>query len=289
VAGSVTVKASNSCGISSGYTFNVPITSVPDAATAITVPGQICSGQTVNLSTPAVTGATSYDWTITGTGWSGSSTTDAISLTAGTGTANIAVNGVNACGSGTPYASSATALTSPVAAYTLSAPSVAVSVNDSLTFAGTAAAGTTYTWDFGGGSASPGTGAGPQTVQWTTAGTKYVTLTLDNGGCTSAYTDSVVVVKSSGINTVATAIDALSIAPNPTSGQASILISMTAETSVSIVIYDMEGRLLETIYTGALGAGESTILFNTENITSGIYMVKVSSAASSIQKRFVKI
>lgn len=41
----------------------------------------------------------------------------------------------------------------------------------------------TYVWDFDGGTASPGTGAGPHSISWPTAGTKTVTLTLTVDGC----------------------------------------------------------------------------------------------------------
>lgn len=290
VNGSVTVKASNTCGTSSGYTFSVPISTVPNAAAGIIIPSPICSGQSENFIGHTITGATGYNWSVTGSGWIGASNTSTISLTPGPGSATLSVNGINTCGSGTGYTTTVTSLASPSAAFTLSNQSVAQSANVAVTFTGTAAGGTTYTWTFDGGNASPGTGAGPQSVTWATTGTKTVTLTLDNGGCTSVFTDTVQVTKVNGINTMAgTSIDAMSIAPNPASGQANILISMTTETSVSIAVYDMSGRMVGTIYNGALGAGENNIVFNTDNIVAGIYLVKVSDGRSSIQKRFVKL
>jgi gliding motility-associated-like protein len=42
-----------------------------------------------------------------------------------------------------------------------------------------------FTWDFDNGSATPGTGAGPQTVSWSTAGTKTVELIISENGCSS--------------------------------------------------------------------------------------------------------
>ncbi len=52
-------------------------------------------------------------------------------------------------------------------------------------FSGTGPAGTTYTWNFDGGTASPGSGAQNQSVVWNTAGNKTVTLTAVANGCTT--------------------------------------------------------------------------------------------------------
>jgi PKD repeat protein len=159
-----------------------------------------------------------------------------------------------------------------------------------VTFTGTAPTGTTYSWTFDGGIATPGTGAGPQSVVWTSLGTKTITVTLDNNGCTSTYTDTVQVTKLNGINNIGLdAIDAINIVPNPSSGQTTIIISMSTETNVTIAAYDMAGRLVSSIYNGEMAAGEKSITFNTENISAGIYLIKATDGRSFTQKRFVKL
>jgi PKD repeat protein len=201
------------------------------------------------------------------------------------------VNGVNTCGSGTATSlSNLPVVVSPAASFTESAHTANTGVNVSVTFTGTAPAGTTYTWSFDGGTATPGTGAGPQSVVWTSLGTKTVTLTLDNNGCSSTYTDTVQVSKNNGINTVGLdAIDAINVVPNPSSGQTNIIISMASETNITIAAYDMAGRLVSTIYSGDLGTGEKSIAFHSENISSGIYLIKATDGRSFVQKRFVKL
>ncbi|MEI6816611.1 MAG: T9SS type A sorting domain-containing protein [Bacteroidota bacterium] len=67
-------------------------------------PTSICSTNTsgVYYSVAAVAGATSYTWTVSGTGWTSvSSTTDSILITPGTGTGTITCTANNACGSNT--------------------------------------------------------------------------------------------------------------------------------------------------------------------------------------------
>jgi gliding motility-associated-like protein len=73
----------------------------------------------------------------------------------------------------------------PVASFT--APS-SICQGDAATVAytGTTSTGLTYTWDFGGGAATPGTGAGPHSVTWPSSGAKTISLTVQSAeGCVS--------------------------------------------------------------------------------------------------------
>ncbi len=55
-----------------------------------------------------------------------------------------------------------------------------------VTFTGEAPLDATFNWNFGGGTASPGTGFGPHTVTWTDAqANNEISLEIDNEGCTS--------------------------------------------------------------------------------------------------------
>ena len=81
----------------------------------------------------------------------------------------------------------------------------------------------------------------------------------------------------------------MNIVPNPAAGQANISIGLTEETSVSILVYDITGQLVATLYNGALSAGDHNIAFNTDSIVSGVYLVKVTDGKSSLMKRFVKL
>ncbi len=81
----------------------------------------------------------------------------------------------------------------PSAAFTASTP-VCVDANSTLTYTGGAAAGAVYDWNFGSGTANPGTGQGPQQVSWSTAGSQDVTLTVTENNCASEpVTQSVLV------------------------------------------------------------------------------------------------
>jgi hypothetical protein len=74
----------------------------PATPSAITGSTTICTGTTNNYSVPAVSGATSYTWTLPG-GWTGSSVTNSISTLAGSTSGSFVINVTanNPCGSST--------------------------------------------------------------------------------------------------------------------------------------------------------------------------------------------
>ncbi len=64
-------------------------------------------------------------------------------------------------------------------------PQICINSAATVTYTGTVVAGATYNWNFGGGTATPGTGIGPHTVTFATPGTKTVTLSVKKNACTS--------------------------------------------------------------------------------------------------------
>ncbi len=72
----------------------------------------------------------------------------------------------------------------PTATFTAT-PLSCINNNVTVSYTGSAGAGATYNWDFGGGTVVSGTGAGPYQVDYATPGAKTITLTVTENGCTS--------------------------------------------------------------------------------------------------------
>lgn len=72
----------------------------------------------------------------------------------------------------------------PTADFTVSSP-ICLTESSLITYTGSASGNATYNWDFDGGVADPGTGAGPHTITWATGGTKTISLTVEENGCSS--------------------------------------------------------------------------------------------------------
>ncbi len=109
-AGTGTVKfyyagiAGNNNGNESGdYVYNnfqsvtELVCTPPATIPSISGAAAVCKGSTVTYSVASVANATSYAWTLP-VGWTGTSSTNTITATAGTSSGNISVTATNACG-----------------------------------------------------------------------------------------------------------------------------------------------------------------------------------------------
>ena len=105
VAGSISVYGSNSCGDGAPSSLAFTINTVPDAAGTITSVGgdSIVAAGTKTYTVPAISGATSYVWTYSGTGATITGTTNTVNITfvAGFTNGSLTVMGQNSCGNGT--------------------------------------------------------------------------------------------------------------------------------------------------------------------------------------------
>lgn len=102
-SGNVSVSGVNSCGTGATSSLAVTVDLLPDSSTAITGPVTVCAGSFgVQYSITAVTGATSYNWTLPPgaviSADNGNSITVDFGPTATSGP--VSVYGVNACGNG---------------------------------------------------------------------------------------------------------------------------------------------------------------------------------------------
>ncbi len=70
---------------------------------------------------------------------------------------------------------------------------------------------------------------------------------------------------------------AASAYPNPTPDQSTLRITIKDEARFSIQLYDMNGRLIESVFTGNLVAGTREFRINLDSYQSGIYLIKIIS------------
>lgn len=94
----VTLTVQDASSNSAQCTFNVTVnSSAPAQPVSISGMSPACPSSTQTYSVPAVTGATSYTWTIP-SGWTGTSTSNSITVTTGTTGGTIFVTATNGCG-----------------------------------------------------------------------------------------------------------------------------------------------------------------------------------------------
>ena len=196
-AGSKTISLTITSGTCSSTTTNtVTVNAAPSASFTIN-PSPVCAAAntTVTFTGTAAAGST-YTWNF-GLGASPLTASGVGPHTVSWGSSGTKTVGLTVTTSGCSATASQTVVVNPIpnSPFTLPA-SVCVGSNASISYSGSAAAppGATYSWNVGGGLPAPGNVQGPFSVNWSTPGTKTVTLTVTQGGCSSAVTSQNITV-----------------------------------------------------------------------------------------------
>lgn len=194
-SGTKNLSLSVGLGSCNSIVTNQSITVNPLPSSTFNISGNVCVGANaiINFTGTPIAGAT-YNWdfaggtVVSGTGqgpyqvnWNTDGTKNVtLSVTANNCTSVITTN-------------SLTVYPIPTSTFTLPA-NVCANGNATITYNGTASAGASYTWTFGGGTVVSGTGVGPYQISWTNAGIKNVTLTVSENGCVSQQTTNQITV-----------------------------------------------------------------------------------------------
>jgi len=149
-SGTISVTPSNACGSGTARILAVTTDDVPAQPAAISGTTTPCIGASETYSITAVPNTTSYTWAVPA-GWTGTSTTNSISVTVGSSGGTISVTPNNGCGSGTAQTLTVTTEdvpTQPSAISGASNPCIGSSETYSVTADPNA---TTYAWSVPGG------------------------------------------------------------------------------------------------------------------------------------------
>jgi|GEM_PF-686708 len=273
----------NACGSSNPDTVYLSEVTLTPAPTGITPLTNVCEDAVAMFEATPIPEAATYTWTVTGSGWSGTSSTNILIVNIGTGSGTISVAGVNACGTGASFAlAGINPFVPPAASFSLASHTEIVYVNDVVTYDGSPSALGYYSWNFDGGIAIPGTGVGPHLVHWTTPGLKTITLNVTDTGCTSlVYSDTVLVEYPLSISTEASNSDIL-LTPNPNNGIFKVLCSKPVATNSVLHLYDMAGKLVREY---PLVIGSATI--DATDLPNGVYMITLLFGNTSVNKKLV--
>jgi hypothetical protein len=190
-SGNITVTANNACGNSTAQTLAITVNPTPSQPGVISGSTSVCQGSSQTYSVAAVSGATSYTWTLP-SGWSGTSSTNSIPVTVGANSGHITVTANNACGNSTAQTLAITVNPTPSQPGVISG-STSVCQASSQTYSVAAVSGaTSYTWTLPSGwSGTSSTNSIPVTVG---ANSGNITVTANNAcGSSNATTLSIVV------------------------------------------------------------------------------------------------
>jgi len=191
-----TIYRFDDSGPSAAHNYKINFTYCPTAITptlTFTISAPACAGNNIVFTYTGTAGSTAvYNWDF-GDGTPHSADQSPSHIYASPGTYNVSMD-ITDCGVTTgPTVVGVTVSTPPTSTFTVTSP-VCIGTNSTITYTGTGTTGDAYTWDFDSGTIVSGSGQGPYTVSWPSAGTKIITLSVDANGCVSPLTtDSVIV------------------------------------------------------------------------------------------------
>ena len=305
VSGNIAVYGTNGCGNGTpSAIYAVTVNPLPIAAGAISGSATVCRGQSsVSYTVPAITNATSYSWSYSGTGATITGTTNSVtisfSLSATSG--NLTVYGVNSCGNGTVSANYAISLNPVTAISSQSTATQTVCLNGTFSAISVAATGTgtlTYQW-YRNTSASTtegsslGTANGAQTSSYTPQATSAGTLyyyCIVHSDCGSNVTSS---VSGAFITSPATVVSSQSTATQTTCINVAFTpISVTA-TGAGTLTYQWYQNTTASTSGGTPVSGATSSSYTPSAASAGtlyyycIVTGTCTSATSSISGAFI--
>ena len=280
-SGNVTVYATNACGSSPVSTLAVR--STPLAPGTISGPtSNVCrkSGNTYSIA--AVTGATSYTWTVP----SGASITNnsgtSIKVTYGnsfTGTGNVTVKANNSCGSSAISSLAVSALTLQPGA--INGAASVCKTQTSVTYSIASVTGaTSYTWAITGGATFVGSTSGTSVkVKFTTATSTSAVLTVKaNNLCgPSAIQSKTIAVTLTCRTAEEESTDftgTFEAYPNPTAGKLTVNFSSDKKDKHVLILTDMVGHIYMQHEITA-DEGDNYTELDMSKYASGIYFLSL--------------
>jgi uncharacterized protein (TIGR02145 family) len=256
--GNISVAAVNACGAGTPRILAVSINSSLAQPGNISGSANVCQGTSQTYSISAVSGASSYLWTLP-SGWSGSSTSTTINTTAGTAGGNISVAASNTCGNGPASSLSVTVNSIPAQPGVISGTNPACQGTAENYTIGSVSGATSYTWTLPSGWSGSSTNNTIATTVGASAGN--ISITANNlCGNSTARTLAVTVKTPSIAPTSASATPAVI-----TSGQSSVLAIIGGTLGTGAVV---------KWYTGSCGgtlAGTGSSITVTPTATTTYY------------------
>lgn len=253
-------------------TIIVQSCSTPATPGLIAGNSSVCSGSSNTYSVGAVSGATSYTWSLPG-GWSGTSNTNSIITFAGTGGGNVTVTANNACGPSQIRTLPVTVNLTPGTPGTVSG-NTGVCSGSSNTYSVTAVSGaTSYSW------ALP--------VGWTgSSATNSITATSGaSGGTVTVRANNA--CGSSAMRTLAVSVNSLPSTPGTINGNTTIC-------SGSMNTYTIGAISGASSYTWVLPGGwtgnsATTSITVTAGVSGGNIIVTANNACGSSPMRTLAV
>lgn len=95
------------------------------------------------------------------------------------------------------------------------------------------------------------------------------------------------VVTPTAIGELSPGIQLLNIFPNPSKGITCIPLNLSSPEKVNVTMVDVNGKLIDLIYSGILKKGEQKLFINTTDISSGVYLISIQGEKTVLQQKLL--
>lgn len=224
----------------------------------------ICNGVSSQFTTAVVSGVTSYNWTIPG-GWSGSSTTNSISVTPNSSSGVLSVSASNNCGTSSAQTLSVTVNSIPGSPGVISGNNTICSGSSSTYSIGLVSGATSYTWQTPVGWSGSSTSNSINTTAGSSGG--IISVASVNGCGTSAA------------QTLSVSVITIPTVPGSISGNTSVCISVFNNYSIAAV--SGASSYSWTLPPGWSGNSTSTSIGGTPGSSGVLSVASVNTCGTS--------
>jgi PKD repeat protein len=272
---------SNMIGNSYIYVINAPAEPETPSGPAI----QCNNLENVTYTTEDVTGATSYEWSLTPSE-AGTITGEDITGTVNwspdySGTAQISVAAVNSCATG-PSSDNLSVIVNEAPEPAISGDQDVCDWEAGFVYSTQETEGNTYTWELYNGHITAGEGTGEVTVTWHDYGTGWIKVTETSANC-SEVTANFDIVINDCVGIGENENTSFSICPNPVKDELQVSFA-GKNTDCKLIIVNQLGQVILDRMTGD---GQQLII-NTSEYAKGVYALRVYGANGVTEKKFIK-
>lgn len=189
----LTTTTPASGGNNGSITVNLPSTYSPYAyilgePLPVATSPTICDGNTATVNVTSPTGYGNFYWYNSSSGGTSFNTGNSYTTPVLTDTTTYYIAFFNPQCTGHRYPAIVNVNDIPSSNFAVTNP-VCSGNNGTITYSGTPISGASYTWNFGGATANPGTGMGPQNITGTSGNSYSVSLQVSANGCSSGATN----------------------------------------------------------------------------------------------------
>jgi hypothetical protein len=110
-------------------------------------------------------------------------------------------------------------------------------------------------------------------------------LRLVTGGGNMIWIDDINMAAGTAITEAVQNVENILIAPNPASASTTLNFSLNQKSMVNVVVLDAVGKTVVTVLNEELAAGQQQTAINTQELASGVYMVKITAGDKVLTER----